>query len=735
MMFKLKWICSAAACLLAGLAAEAAVEVAPIFSNNAVLQRDMQVPVWGKADPGEKVTVTFAGQTVSTEAGADGKWMVKLAPMAASAENRTMEIAGKANSIKVENVLVGEVWICSGQSNMEMPLWGGSERFRSKDGDKVAAESNFPLIRFVKMPREWSATPRADWEVTWSPVAPDNIAGFSAVGYYFGRQLFTELQIPIGLLGAYWGGTRIEPWTPPEGFDARPSLTSIKRNVDAKIPGTATYKELTAKTSQDYKAWLAAFDAATAAGKELPMPPTFPGELRPFNRHQDPTVLYNRMMFPFVPYAVRGAIWYQGEANLSDAALYTDKMFALHEGWKKVFGNPQLKFYFAQLAPYNYGGDPERLPLIWEAQQAFADASDLTAMAVINDVGNLKDIHPNDKETVGKRLAAYALKRDYGKKEIKADGPKLKSAKVENGQFVLEFDFVESWTTRDGQAIANFEIAGEDGVFQPAKAIADGAKLLVGSSQVSAPKQLRYMWKQTAEGNLFSDAGIPLGAFRTSLAAEFPEVTAQVPEAAGYKPVYRYNLLSGSGFGDKTRVRYEIDYSNTVKNGAIKRVGYFLKLVDQQDAVSWVWVSMEAFTQTASKLGVPVKSTNATFQSRVRDLQIASNVPGLKTGKFAEGNIEFWPNNYGQRNTANVPGASGSDYDWGDVITKPQVGYGSMQVHNFLEKQTVFAYNKFAAGTNCDLGIGNAPAKNTDWTFQGTGKNYKSATLYVMVQE
>ena len=193
MMFKLKWICSAAACLLAGLAAEAAVEVAPIFSNNAVLQRDMQVPVWGKADPGEKVTVTFAGQTVSTEAGADGKWMVKLAPMAASAENRTMEIAGKANSIKVENVLVGEVWICSGQSNMEMPLWGGSERFRSKDGDKVAAESNFPLIRFVKMPREWSATPRADWEVTWSPVAPDNIAGFSAVGYYFGRQLFTEL--------------------------------------------------------------------------------------------------------------------------------------------------------------------------------------------------------------------------------------------------------------------------------------------------------------------------------------------------------------------------------------------------------------------------------------------------------------------------------------------------------------------------------------------------------------
>ncbi len=734
MMFKTKWMCSAAALLLAGLAAEAAVEVAPVFSDNAVLQRDMPVPVWGKADPGEKVTVKFAGQTVSADADRDGKWMVKLAPLAVSAENRVMEITGKSNTVTVGNVLVGEVWICSGQSNMEMPLWGSSERFRSRNGDKVAAQSNYPLIRFVKMPREWSTTPRADWKVTWNPITPDNIAGFSAVGYYFGVELFKELNIPIGLLGAYWGGTRIEPWTPPAGFETQPSLRSIRESVEAKIPGTEINKKFTARTTQQFREWQQKFEAAAAAGAELPMPPAFPDELRPFKDHQQPTVLYNRMMYPFVPYAVRGAIWYQGESNLGDGALYADKMRALHEGWKKVFHNPELKFYFAQLAPYNYGGDPERLPVFWEAQQAFADASNLTAMAVINDVGNLKDIHPDDKATVGKRIAAYALKRDYGK-NVKADGPKLRSSKVENGKFVLEFDFVESWTTRDNQPAANFEIAAEDGEFKPAQVTIDGAKLLVGSAEVAAPNQLRYMWKQTAEGNLYSDAGIPLGAFRASLPATFSEVTARVPEAAAYKPVFRYDLLSGNNFGDKTRVRYGADYSRTIANGTIKRVGYFMKLVDQADQESWVWASMDPFTQTAFKLGVPVKSTGTVFQSKVRNLQVAGNVPGLKTGNFAEGNIEFWPNNYGPRNTANIPGASSADYDFGDEATKPEIGYGSMQVHNFAEKQTVFAYNKFSAGRTCDLGIGNAPGKNTDWTFSSSGQNYKSATLYVMVLE
>lgn len=513
-MFRSMWMRTlpAAALILGGLAAEAKVELAPVFSDNAVLQRDVEVPVWGFADPGESVTVKFADQTKTTTAGEDGKWMVKLSPLAASKENRTLEASGPTNSVNAKNILVGEVWIASGQSNMEMPLWGGGEHYRHRNangtGKEVADRTNLPLLRFTNMPRQWSTTPSEKEPVKWNQAVPGvELERASATAFFFGRELLKELDVPIGILGAYWGGTRIEPWTPPEGFNSVPEVANIARSVNAKIPGTKTHKEVSDKVIADYSNWLAAYKDAIAKGEQPPQPPAFPAEQKPFGRHQDPTVLYNKMLYGFVPYAVRGAIWYQGESNLGDKMLYKSKMQALLNGWKQVFRNPGLKLYFVQLAPYTYNnGDPTMLPQLREAQQAFADGEKDAGMAIISDaVHNVRDIHPADKEIVGKRLAYLALNRDYGRSDIKADSPRLRSSRVEGNQFILDFDFVESWKA-PGNTIPFFEVAGADCEFFPAQAEIDGTRLMVSSDKVSEPKSLRYMWNETNEGKLANEA-------------------------------------------------------------------------------------------------------------------------------------------------------------------------------------------------------------------------------------
>jgi len=457
------------------LTARAEVTLAPIFGDNMVLQRELPPAVWGMADPQEEVVVVFAGQTVKTQADANGQWKVRLAPLRASKENRKLVVKGNQNTVTIGNVLVGEVWLCSGQSNMAQPLWSNNPRYRDRKGAQIAQLSDYPLIRFVKLAhRDFSITPRADYPMQWQAVRPDTVQPFSAVGFYYGVELFRALDIPIGLVDSSWGGTRIEPWTPPCGFESVASLKSIADGLANLKPPTEGEKGL----------------------------------------HQQPTVIYNRMIYPFVPYTFRGAIWYQGCSNLSDGAIYRDKMHALLNGWKKVFENPDLKFYFVQLAPYIYKADPKLLPVIWEAQQKFADEAPDAGMAVITDVGDLHDIHPSDKETVGRRLALLALNRDYGMKHVKADSPTLKESQVENGRFVLSFNHAESWYTTANQPIKHFEVAGDDGAFVEAKAEIQGSKIVVGSDKVPNPKALRYMWDQTCEGNLYNEVCLLPGAFR-----------------------------------------------------------------------------------------------------------------------------------------------------------------------------------------------------------------------------
>lgn len=442
-------------------ALQADVKLPQIFDNNMVLQREKPLAVWGWADAGEDVTVSVAGQTKSTKANDAGKWRVDLAPLKSGGDPVELVVKGK-NEIKLTNVLVGEVWICSGQSNMEWPVAA------SDNPQEEIANAKHPNIRLYHIKKTPKATPSDELvlEYTWCECSPETIARFTAVGYFFGRKLNEDLDVPVGLINTSWGGTRIEPWTPPAGFD---SVEAVK-DVDQPLE----------------------------EGK--------------FN-HQSPTALYNGMVHAFVPFTVRGAIWYQGESNRGEGMLYFEKMKALINGWRTVFENPEMPFLFVQLAPFKYNGSETALPEIWEAQTATLGVKN-TGMAVTTDITNLADIHPRNKQDVGYRLALWALAGTYGK-DLVYSGPLYKSMKVEGSKVLLTFDHSEGLKSRDGKDLSWFTIAGEDGNFVEAKATIDNDTVVVWSDAVSSPKAVRLGWHQLAEPNLVNGAGLPASPFRT----------------------------------------------------------------------------------------------------------------------------------------------------------------------------------------------------------------------------
>ena len=439
------------------------VRVPHVIDSRMVLQRGVPVTIWGWAGPGDGVTVELAGNKVAAAANTRGEWKVMLPKMKAGGPHK-MTISGK-NTITLTDILVGEVWIGSGQSNMEWGVAGAASA-----GEAVAT-AKYPKIRLFLVPKVLSGIPKRDVNATWRACTPGSVRPFSAVLYFFGRKLHKDLDVPVGLIASSWGGSIIEPWTPPAGFAAVEELKGLSDKVRTAPKGSLS-------------GWAS------------------------------PTAMYNAMISPLVPFTVRGAIWYQGESNLNDGMLYAHKKRALVEGWRKVWGNDKLSFYWAQLAPFNYGGDPYRLPRIWEAQRA-AMSIPRTGMAVITDIGHLGDIHPRNKQDVGKRLALWALAKDYGR-DVIYSGPIYKSMKIEGNKVRVSFDHTGTGLkSRNGEPLNWFEIS--DGTkFVKAKAVINGKTVVVSSDQVAKPKAVRFGWHQLAEPNLQNSAGLPACPFRST---------------------------------------------------------------------------------------------------------------------------------------------------------------------------------------------------------------------------
>jgi len=473
-----------AAMLLIGIAMTAAparanVTLPSVISSHMVLQRDEPCPIWGWADPNEAVTVRFGGQKQAATADADGNWMVRLRPMRANRKPQTLTVTGK-NTVTAEDVLVGEVWLCSGQSNMEWTV-------NSVDNaQQEMASANNPLIRHIKIPHRPSIKPEKNVPSDgWKLTTPENVGNFTAVGYFFARELNKNLDVPVGLLGSNWGGTRIEPWTPPVGFQHTPALKDITDKL-------STYPLM-------------------SYGKD----PQNPLKTVASINFQTPLALYNGMIHPLVPFAIRGALWYQGESNNGEGMLYYEKMKALIDGWRTVWDKPDMPFLFVQLAPYHYGGDQTRLAEIWNAQRETLTIPN-TGMAVITDIGNIKDIHPRNKQEVGRRLALWALSETYDRPVKEYSGPLFKSASVEGKKIRVQFDHAGGGlASRDGKPLTHFQIAGADGKYVPAQAEIDGRTVVVSSPDVSKPVSVRFAWHEEAEPNLTNKAGLPASPFRS----------------------------------------------------------------------------------------------------------------------------------------------------------------------------------------------------------------------------
>ncbi len=436
---------------------QADVTLPKVIGSHMVLQRDRPLPIWGWAAPGEEVTVKLDEATATAKADAQGNWKVVLSAVKADGKAHSMTISGK-NKIELDDILIGEVWIGSGQSNMEFGLAS------SIGGKEAVAAANCPQIRLLHVEKVQAPQPARDIVVAggvkrkkgqpappavtgpaWKVCTPQNVPGFSAVLYYFGHRLHKDLDVPVGLINSSWGGSPIEAWI-----------------VQGPKGGG----------------------------------------------------MYNGMIAPLEPFAIRGTIWYQGEANVKIGLNYADKMKALIEGWRKVW-DCDSPFYFVEIAPY--AGYKASLPSLWEAQVASLKIPN-TGMVVTTDlVEDINNIHPKNKLDVGNRLALWALAKDYGKKDLVYSGPLYKSMKVEGNKIRLSFaHFGGGLKSRDGKPLTEFEVAAADGKFVPAEATIDGDTVVVQAKEVATPTQARFGWRNVANPNLINKEGLPASPFQTN---------------------------------------------------------------------------------------------------------------------------------------------------------------------------------------------------------------------------
>jgi len=443
------------------------VKLPAIFSNNMVLQQKSEVAVWGTAAKNStiKVTTSWNNKSYSARTGNDGTWKLKVAtPVAGGPYEVTVSGDGKA--VKFQNVLIGEVWVCSGQSNMEMPVKGYKSQPVKGSNEDIMLSSN-PSIRLFTVQKDKSLQEKNDFIGDWETCEPENVSEFSATAYYYGLMLYKALKVPVGLINTSWGGTRIEPWMSDEGIKKFNFVTPPDKNKE--------------------------------------------GELSP----QTPTVLFNAMINPMVGYGIKGAIWYQGESNRNEPDNYALLLPGMIENWRSEWGIGDFPFYYVQIAPYDYGTAGLNSAFLREAQLKASTAIPNIGMATIMDIGEKDCIHPSDKKAGSRRLAYLALANTYGKKGFASSGPVLKEMTVSGQVVKLTFNNADNGLTSFGKELSCFEIAGANKIFYPAKASIVAGGVTLFCPNVAEPVAVRYAFKDFIVGDLFNTEGLPASSFRT----------------------------------------------------------------------------------------------------------------------------------------------------------------------------------------------------------------------------
>ncbi len=490
--------------------ARADVALAPLFTDHAVLQRDKPIPVWGSADAGEKITVIFAQQTRTATAGPDGRWTVSLDKLPAIAQGADLTVAGK-NTVVVHDVVVGEVWLCSGQSNMEFTV------SRARDASKEIAAANFPLIRHVKINHAVATDPATTVATGgWQSASPATVGGFTAVGYFFARDLFQKLNVPIGLVHSSWGGTPVESWMPAPTLAREAAFKIVAERWEKTL---ADYPQKKIEFDDALAEWTPADAAAKAQGdtahaawlKEHPKPRAPRGR----GDSWTPSGLFNGMIAPLTPYALRGTLWYQGESNADHAAEYRQLFVAMITAWRKQFGQGNTPFFWVNLANYKAPSDStgQTYAFLREAQTQALDLIN-TGQAITIDLGDPNDIHPTNKQDVGRRLALLAKHHVYGV-TVDDTGPMFASVRLASGALVATFGHATGGLIAHDHPVACVEIAGEDKVFHPAAVAVSKSVMIATSPEVKAPVAMRYAWRNAPDANLYNGAGLPAVPFRT----------------------------------------------------------------------------------------------------------------------------------------------------------------------------------------------------------------------------
>lgn len=524
------WLCLALAFLLPA-ALHAELVLPSFFSEGMVLQRDREAAIWGTATPGAEVLVEFKGASASAKADESGQWRAEIPTGAADAPDSAgakLVVASGSDRVEIADVLVGEVWFASGQSNMVYTME------RTPDYAPVIAETNLPGLRFFNAPLVTAVEPQEDIEGEWSTATPETVPGYSAVAFFFARKLHLELGVPVGVIKSAWGGKPVETFTSREALETHPGSKALVETLLAEdavydpVKAQAAHEQRLAAWTETAKAWRAKPVAERGRLARRPTPPK-----RPLDTEGRPGVLYNAMIHPFVGYTLRGAIWYQGEGNAKPVAVpYDESLPLLIRDWRDRWGD-EFSFLFVQLAnfraPSTEPGKPDPWPLLQDRMRRILTKVPKTGMAVINDTGEVDDIHPKNKKDPGERLALWSLSQDYGK-DLVFSGPLYREATVSDGAIRVVFDHAGTGLkSRDGGPLRRFEIAGEDRLWKWAEATIDGDDaVLVSSPEVSAPVAVRYAWAANPEGaNLVNSEGLPASVFRSD---DWDDVESAAPD-------------------------------------------------------------------------------------------------------------------------------------------------------------------------------------------------------------